>query len=87
MKCTLSLPKIHFLWKLFQNFSEVGKDKNKKEPVDSCGCGIQTVHKLIQSLVCSVPRLCVMARSWNIIHDHEFFDALLLLSWKIMDGP
>ena len=28
-----------------------------------------------------------MGRSWKIIHDHGFFDALLLLSWKIMDGP
>ena len=27
-----------------------------------------------------------MARSWKIIHDHGFFDALLLLSWKITDG-
>ena len=32
------------------------------------------------------PRLPVMARSWKIIHDHGFFNALLLLSWKIMDG-
>ena len=35
----------------------------------------------------SLPRLSVMARSWKIIHDHGFFDALFLLSWKIMDGP
>ena len=34
-----------------------------------------------------LPRLSVMARSWKIFHDHGFFDALLLLSWKTMDGP
>ena len=28
-----------------------------------------------------------MARSWEIIHDHGFFDTLLLLPWKIMDDP
>ena len=34
----------------------------------------------------SLPRLSVTARSWKIIHVHGFFDTLLLLSWKIMDG-